>query len=271
MNDAQIRTAAGLLRDRLPWEPEILAVLGSGLGFLADAVEESVSVSFEELPGLPPAGVAGHQGRYVAGLLEGRRTLIQAGRFHVYEGHRLDMVAAPIRIAAALGVERLLLTNAAGAINPSFEPGTIMVIHDHLNLMGRNPLIGPAREGEPRFPDMSSAYDAGLRRLAGEVAHEQGLVLAEGVYAGVTGPTYETPAEIRMLATLGADAVGMSTVPEVITARARGMRVLAFSLITNMAAGISPEPLSHEEVLEAGREAAGRFEKLVRGVLRRWE
>lgn len=268
MNDRHLQDAADLLRDRLPWEPELLGVLGSGLGFLADAVEDPVSIPFDEVPGLPSAGVEGHQGRYVAGLMEGRRVLIQAGRFHVYEGHALDTIVAPVRIAGQMGVRRLLLTNAAGGINGSFEPGTIMLIEDHLNMMFRNPLMGPPREGEPRFPDMTTAYDEEYGTVALGVARELGLDLSRGTYAAVTGPSYETPAEIRMLETMGADAVGMSTVPEVIAARARGMRVLAFSLITNLAAGISPEPLSHDEVLEAAREAAGRFERLVRGVMR---
>ncbi len=267
MDDSEITRAAGLLRERLDWTPEIMAVLGSGLGFLADAVDEPVSIPFDEIPGLPSAGVAGHQGRYVAGLLEGRRVLVQAGRFHVYEGHPMGVVAAPVRIAAGMGVERLLLTNAAGGINRRFSPGTIMVLEDHLNLMWRGPLVGPVREGEERFPDMSAAYDPEFREVARRVALGLDLELARGVYAAVTGPSYETPAEIRMLAALGADAVGMSTVPEVISARAAGMRVLAFSLITNLAAGISPTPLSHEEVLEAGKEASGRFEALVRALL----
>lgn len=264
-----VADAAEELRDRLPWVPEVLGVLGSGLGFLAEAVEDPVSIPFHEIPGLPSAGVAGHQGRYVAGLLEGRRVLIQAGRFHLYEGHPARVVARPVRIAAHMGVERLLLTNAAGGLNRRFEPGTIMLIEDHLNLMGRNPLIGPVREGEERFPDMTTAYDAEYRELAREVALELGLHLSRGTYAGVTGPSYETPAEIRMIGAAGGDAVGMSTVPEVIAARAAGMRVLAFSLITNHAAGISSEPLSHQEVLETGRKAAARFERLVRGVLAR--
>jgi purine-nucleoside phosphorylase len=269
MNEAAVTEAATVLSERLPWTPEILAVLGSGLGFLADAVEEPVAVPFTEVPGLPAAGVEGHQGRYVAGVLEGRRVLIQAGRFHVYEGRPLDIVVAPVRIAARMGVERLLLTNAAGGVNRRLSPGDIMLIDDHLNLMGRNPLVGPVREMDDRFPDMTAPYDREYQEVARTVAAGLGLHLARGTYAAVTGPSYETPAEVRMIATLGGDAVGMSTVPEVIAARARGMRVLAFSLITNHAAGISPEPLSHEEVLEAGREAAGRFEALVRGVLPR--
>ncbi len=268
---ADPRAGADFLRARFPWgdaAPELFAVLGSGLGFVADALEDAVSVPFGEVPGFPAAAVEGHAGRVVMGMLEGRRALVQAGRFHVYEGHELDVVVLPVRIAAALGTPVFLVTNAAGGANPGFGPGTLMLIADHLNLMGRNPLIGAARPGEPRFPDMSAAYDPGLRGLARRVAGELGIPLAEGVYAAVTGPSYETPAEVRMVGVLGGDAVGMSTVPEVIAARAAGMRVLGISLITNPGAGLSPEPLSHDEVLEAGREAAPRFEGLVRGVVR---
>ncbi len=258
---------AAALRERLPWTPEILAVLGSGLGALADAVEAPISIPFQDLPGLPAAGVGGHEGRFVAGMLEGRRVLIQAGRYHFYEGHPAGVVLAPVRAAAVLGVPTLLVTNAAGGVSPDFGPGTLMLIRDHLNLMGRNPLVGPGAPGEPRFPDMSVAYDADLRALARRTAEELGIPLEEGVYAAVSGPSYETPAEVRMIGLLGGDAVGMSTVPEVIVARARGMRVLGISLITNPGAGISPRPLSHQEVLEAGEEAAPRFQRLIRGVL----
>ncbi len=261
--------AARVLRERIGGIPEILAVLGSGLGGLAEEVEDPVSVPFQELPGFPPAGVGGHQGRFVAGTLEGRRVLVQAGRFHVYEGHAPGVVVAPVRAAAALGVPTLVVTNAAGGVNPDFGPGTLMLIRDHLNLMGRNPLTGPTVGEEPRFPDMTEAYDPGLRSLARRTAQALRIPLEEGVYAAVSGPSYETPAEVRMIGLLGGDAVGMSTVPEVVVARARGMRVLGISLITNPGAGISPTPLSHQEVLEAGREAAPRFQRLMRGVLAR--
>jgi purine-nucleoside phosphorylase len=263
--------AAEFLRRRFPWGedgvPELFAVLGSGLGFVADALEDAVSVPFAEIPGFPGAAVEGHAGRVVAGYLEGRRVLVQAGRFHVYEGHAMEVVVLPVRIAAALGAPVFLVTNAAGGVNPAFGPGTLMLIEDHLNLMGRNPLVGPAPAGEPRFPDMSEAYDAELRALVRRVAVEQGIALEGGVYAAVTGPSYETPAEVRMIGRLGGDAVGMSTVPEVIAARSAGMRVVGISLITNPGAGLSVGKLSHEEVLEAGQEAAPRFERLVRGVV----
>ncbi|TVP79949.1 MAG: purine-nucleoside phosphorylase [Gemmatimonadales bacterium] len=269
MEATSLKDAVELLRTRLPETPRVMGVLGSGLGFLAESVEDPVSIPFSEIPGFPVTGVAGHEGRYVAGRLEGCPVLIQSGRFHVYEGHSPAVIVAPVRIAAALGVEALLLTNAAGGVNRRFRPGTIVLLDDHLNLMWRSPLSGPVVEGEERFPDMSAPYDPELQRLAAEAAAEAGIELPRGTYAAVTGPSYETPAEVRMIERMGGDAVGMSTVPEVITARARGMRVVAFSLITNLAAGISPEPLSHDEVMEAGAEARPRFEALVRGLVRR--
>ena len=268
MSEGMIEQAAEVLGDRLPWVPELFGVLGSGLGFLADEVEDPVTLSFEDLPGFPSAGVEGHQGRYVAGTLEGRRVLLQSGRFHVYEGHPLSVVVAPVRVAAAIGIRTVLLTNAAGGVSTSLAPGDIMLISDHLNLQGRNPLMGPVRSGEPRFPDMSEVYDSKIRGRVISRSAQEGIAIHQGVYAALTGPSYETPAEVRMLRSLGADAVGMSTVPEAIVARARGMRVLGFSLITNHAAGVTDEPLSHEEVMEVGRESSATFQQLVRCVLR---
>ncbi len=266
-----IEAAAAGLRAHLPWDPEVLVVLGSGLGGLAQAVIDSVSIPFGKIPGFPDAGVEGHLGQFIAGVIDGRRVLMQAGRFHFYEGYGAELVVAPVRIAASLGVTAAIFTNAAGGINRALTPGSIMLIEDHLNLQGRNPLVGPVLPGEPRFPDMSVPYDAELRALALEVASAEGIHLHPGIYAAVSGPSYETPAEVRMIERLGGDAVGMSTVPEVIVARARSLRVLAFSLITNAAAGISRQALSHAEVLEAGKSASGTLERLVRGVLRqRW-
>ncbi len=261
--------SATFIRSRLPWDPEVFIVLGSGLGGLADALPDGISIPFREVPGFPDSGVEGHAGRYLAGELEGCRVLMQAGRFHFYEGYPAELVVAPMRIAAALGARVAILTNAAGGVNRALTPGTLMLIEDHLNLQGRNPLMGKALPGEPRFPDMTEAYDPILRKMALEVAVEAGVELRRGVYAALTGPTYETPAEVRMVAILGGDAVGMSTVPEVIVARARGLRVLAFSLITNAAAGIGGELLSHDEVLEVGAAAASTLQGVVRGVLRR--
>jgi purine-nucleoside phosphorylase len=260
--------AAQGIRERLAdFEPLVTIVLGSGLGRLAAVVEGAVRIPYAELPGFPAAGVAGHAGELIAGVLEGVPVLLQSGRFHPYEGHSLEVVALPVRTFAALGAEVLIVTNAAGGIRPTFRPPLLMLIADHMNLMWRNPLVGPVVRDEVRFPDMSRPYDRELRDLARLAAQRRGIALEEGVYAAVLGPSYETPAEVRMLERLGADAVGMSTVPEVLTARARGMRVLGISAITNAAAGISARPLSHEEVLAAGQKVAADLEAVVRGVL----
>jgi len=237
------RRAADLLADRLGARPEVAVVLGSGLGGLVEALDDPVEVAFADVPGFPSAGVKGHAGRYVGGTLNGRTVLMQAGRFHVYEGHPMAVIAAPVRIAAALGVRTLVVTNAAGGAARHLGPGDVMLIDDHLNLMFRSPLLGPVREGEVRFPDMSAPYDSELQALALEVARLERTELARGTYAAVAGPSYETPAEVRMLRWMGADAIGMSTVPEVVTARAAGLRCLGFSLITNRAAGLSLEPV----------------------------
>jgi purine-nucleoside phosphorylase len=269
MSADAVTTAAAWLGERLPEKPDVAVILGSGLGALADRVGDSVAVPYETIPGFAPSTVVGHRGRLVAGRLEGRSVLAFQGRYHAYEGHAPDQLVVPIRTAAALGAGTVIVTCAAGGVNRRFGPGTLMLISDHLNLMGRNPLVGPVRGGEVRFPDMSRPYDPELRVLAAAAGREEGVELVEGVYAAVLGPSYETPAEIRMLERLGADAVGMSTVPEVIAARAAGLRVLGIALITNPAAGISEETLDHADVVAAGTAAARRFEGLVRGVLRR--
>ncbi|MFP4622718.1 MAG: purine-nucleoside phosphorylase [Gemmatimonadota bacterium] len=262
------RRASEYLRKRLRATPSVALILGSGLGELAERVEDPVVVSYADIPGFAPSTVVGHAGRLVAGRLEGVEVLAFQGRYHAYEGHDPAELATPVRTARSLGARTLIVTCAAGGVNRAYGPGTLMLLSDHLNLMARNPLVGSVREGETRFPDMTDPYDPGLRRLAMAVAGAEGIGVTEGVYAAVLGPSYETPAEIRMLATLGADAVGMSTVPEVIAARAGGMRVLGIALITNAAAGITGAPLDHEEVIAAGVEAAERFQRLVRGVLR---
>src|SRR2546428_10306706 len=249
--------------------PRVAIVLGSGLSSLADAVQSAIRIPQSAIPGFPEPGVAGHKGELVAGTLAGVPVLVQSGRFHLYEGHPPDVAALPVRVFHGLGVRTLIVTNAAGGIRPTFRPGALMVIADHINLMPRNPLVGPVVDGDERFPDMSDPYDAELRALARAAAREAKIALDEGVYAAVLGPSFETPAEIRMLARLGADAVGMSTVPEVIAARARGMRCLGFSTITNLAAGLSPQKLSHQEVLEVGRQVAGQLGTLIREVIRR--
>jgi len=249
--------------------PRVAIVLGSGLGSLADGVREPRRVPYAEIPGFPTVGVAGHKGELVAGTIARVPVVMQSGRFHLYEGHAPGVAALPVRLFHRLGVRTLIVTNAAGGMRATFRPGTLMLIADHINLMSRNPLIGPVEPGEQRFPDMSEPYDHALRALARSVAREAKIALEEGVYAGVLGPSYETPAEIRMLQRLGADAVGMSTVPEVIVARARGMACVGFSMIANMAAGLSPEKVSHEEVLATGQRAAGQLGMLVEGVVAR--
>jgi purine-nucleoside phosphorylase len=258
--------ALPILKERAPFIPEIAIVLGSGLGALAEAAEAKAgtAIPFTDLPGFPQQSVVGHSGKLVFCEMEGRKVLLQAGRFHFYEGHPMAVVTAPMRLFGRLGAQAVLLTNAAGAINPGFKVGELMVLSDHINFMGTNPLIGPNQAPGPRFPDMSRAYDPGLRQQLHAAAEGTGQRLQEGVYLAVTGPSYESPAEIRAFRTLGADAVGMSTVPETIVARHEGMRVAGISCLCNMAAGILDQPLTHQEVLEAGQAAAGRFEALVR-------
>ena len=243
-------------------------MLGSGLGFLADEVAAPLRIPYQAIPGFPEPAVAGHKGELVAGALEGVPVIVQAGRFHLYEGHSAGVAALPVRVFAELGVEILIVTNAAGGVRRTFPGGTLMLIADHINLMWRNPLIGRSEPGEQRFPIMHEPYDGKLRALAREVARAEGVALEEGVYAGLLGPSYETPTEVRMLERLGADAVGMSTVPEVIVARSRGMRCLGFSSITNPGAGISAAPLSHAEVLDASRRIARGLSTVIRGVLK---
>jgi purine-nucleoside phosphorylase len=255
------------MRERMSEAPTVAIVLGSGLGALADRVEDAVTVPYADIPGFPDTAVAGHGGMLVAGRLERTPVVLQSGRFHLYEGHPPEVVALPVRAFAELGVETLIVTNAAGGLRHTMQPPLLMLIADHINLMWRNPLVGPVLDGEERFPDMSAPYDPALRTLARRAAAERGVALDEGVYCGVLGPSYETPAEIRMLQRFGADAVGMSTVPEVVTARARGMRVLGISSITNFGAGMTAATLAHAEVLEAGRAVARDLETVVRGVL----
>ena len=250
-------------------QPRVAIVLGSGLGFLADEVVDPIRIPYHTIPGFPEPGVAGHKGELVAGKLEGVPVIVQAGRFHLYEGHPAAVAALPSRVFAELGVEILIVTNAAGGVRRTFPGGTLMLIADHINLMWRNPLIGQPERGEQRFPIMHEPYDRKLRSLARTVARESGIRLEEGVYAGLLGPSYETPAEVRMLEKLGADAVGMSTVPEVLVARSRGIRCLGFSSITNPAAGITGEALSHQEVLAAGEQIARGLSVVVKGVLKR--
>lgn len=271
MTHAAIEPTVTFLRERFTRAPHAILVLGSGLGGLADEIEDAVRVPFDDIPGFPrrTQALAGHAGQLVAGRMEGVEVVAMQGRFHLYEGWKPSDVALPVRALASLGAQAMLLTNAAGGIRPGFVPGDLMLIADHLNLMFQNPLVGAAFPGETRFPDMSDPYDAGFRRAAEEVARELKIPVTQGVYAGLLGPTYETPAEIRMLARLGADAVGMSTVPEVVVARAIGVKCLGISCITNLAAGLGHDTLSHDEVMEVGARVRDRLAALVRGVLPR--
>jgi purine-nucleoside phosphorylase len=263
-----LATAVAAVRDHLgAFRPKVAIVLGSGLGGLASSVGKARRIPYGEIPGFPTPGVVGHSGELVFGEVEGVPVILQSGRFHMYEGHAPEVVALPIRVFADLGVGTLIVTNAAGGIRHTFRPPVLMLIADQINLMWRYPLRGPVAPGEERFPDMSEPYSRSLRDLARQVARSQGIRVEEGVYVAVLGPSFETPAEVRMLQQLGADAVGMSTVPEVTVARARGLRVLGISTISNFGAGLTPHPLSHEEVLEAGRAVAQDLERLVRGVV----
>ena len=243
---------------------DIGVILGSGLGDYAEALEDAVKLPYSEIPGFPRSTVAGHAGMWCCGTLYGKRVVMMQGRFHYYEGYSMKDVTLPVRVMQKIGVKTLVVTNAAGGVNLGYHPGELMVIGDMFSMTAQNPLIGPTLAAfGPRFPDMSCAFDKELRALAHECANEQGFALREGVYAQMTGPTYETPAEIRMLRTLGADAVGMSTVPEVIVARHGGMRVLGISCITNMAAGILDQPLNHAEVTETANRVKGQFRNLL--------
>jgi purine-nucleoside phosphorylase len=265
----QMEEAATAVRARVPFEPELGIVLGSGLGALADHIERAGVVPYAEIPHFPRATVPGHAGELVLGLLEGKRVAALRGRVHFYEGYTMQEVVFPVRVLWALGCRTLLVSNAAGGLNREWRAGDLMVISDHINFQGTNPLIGPNDERlGPRFPDMSRAYDPELVELAERCAVEERIVLRKGIYVAVTGPSYETPAELRMLRMLGADAVGMSTVPEVIAARHLGMRVLGITAITDMATGEMVQPVTHEEVLRVARELEPRFVRLVRRIVR---
>lgn len=250
------------------FKPEVGLILGSELGFFADdRIEITGYLPYAQIEGFPLATAPGHVGQFVFGHLNGRRLLCMQGRFHLYEGYRMDQVTLPIRIMHQLGVHTVLVTNAAGGINPVYMPGDFMLIHDHINLLGTNPLIGAAVDGGVRFPDMSEAYDKALRHQIREWAQRQGIPLQEGIYVATTGPSLETPAEIRAFATLGADAVGMSTVPEVIVARHLGIRVVGLSCITNAAAGISSGPLTHADITETADRVRHQFADLLSGAI----
>jgi purine-nucleoside phosphorylase len=260
--EAKANAAADFLKARLDRSPRVGIVLGSGLGALGSEIEGAVEVPYGEIPHFPVSGVPGHRGTLIGGHLCAQPVAALAGRVHLYEGHGPEVVAFPMRVLAALGVEVAIITAAVGCLDPAYAPGDFVALKDHINLMGTNPLMGGAN-----FVDLTTLYDPALRRTAIAVAETHGIRLGEGVYAAVPGPCYETPAEIRALRILGADVVGMSTVPEAILAHSLGVRVLGLTMVTNMAAGITGAPLSHTEVTAASDEGAQRFQTLVRGIL----
>jgi purine-nucleoside phosphorylase len=267
---AQVDVAVQAIRARIPAPPRVGVVLGSGLGAWGDALEDLVKVPYAEIPGMPRPAVIGHSGNLCTGRVGDVPVACLQGRVHMYEGHSPERVAFGARLLARLGCRAVLLTNAAGGVNAAFSPGDLMLVTDHLNLMGTNPLLGPNDEAlGKRFPDMTYAHDPRLLALAREASAEVGTPLREGVYAGLLGPTYETPAEIRMLRTLGADAVGMSTVPEIIALRHMGVPAAAISCITNLAAGMSRAELDHAEVEETARRSRSRFVAILSAWVRR--
>jgi len=266
----RVQEAAEAIRSKVRHVPSIAVVLGSGLGGFAALLADPVSMPYGQVPNWPAVRVAGHEGRLVVGTVQRRTVIALAGRSHAYEGHDVGIVTFAVRVLGCLGVKILILTNAAGGINTAFARGDVMVIDDHINLTGLNPLVGPNEDRfGPRFPDMTQVYASRLRAVADQAGAALEMQLPHGVYAALTGPSYETPAEIRYLRTIGADAVGMSTVPEAIAARHMGLEVLGISCITNMAAGVLPGPLSHEEVLETARRVRGRFMALLEGIIGR--
>ena len=266
---SKIKEAVHALNERTDRTPDVGLILGSGLGVLAEEVEQSAVVPYGDIPHFPVSTVEGHAGRLVIGSLSGKRVIAMQGRFHYYEGYSQQDVTFPVYVMSALGVKTLFVTNAAGGMNPQFSPGDLMIIRDHLNLTGDNPLIGPNDdELGPRFPDMSQAYAPFLRQLAERTAEEIGIHVQSGVYAGISGPSFMTPEELIMLRKLGADAVGMSTVPEVIVANYLGMDVLGITCITDMAIGEELEPLTHEQVIEVAERTRPTFIHLVTSLLR---
>lgn len=264
----KIKVATDYILEKSKYKPELALILGSGLGAIADTIVEAEYYNYSDIPGFPVSTVEGHAGRLVIGKLKGKVVVAMQGRFHYYEGYNMQEVTFPVRVMKLLGCEKLIVTNAAGAVNANYKPGDLMIITDHINLSGANPLVGRnLSEFGTRFPDMSDAYDKSLRIEVKKIASELGMELREGVYAMFSGPTYETPAEIRMARTMGADAVGMSTVPEVIIAKHSGLQVVGISCMTNMAAGILDQPLNHEEVMETSEKVRKDFIKLMTNII----
>lgn len=264
----RIEKTCSYIREKALPEPEWGLVLGSGLGSLAEELTDKVVLPYREIPGFLESTVEGHQGQLIIGFLAGKRILAMQGRFHYYEGYDLQDVTFPVRVMAGLGIKKLIITNAAGGINRNFQSGDLMLIRDHINLLGSNPLRGRNIPG-PRFPDMTEVYSSKLCLLLRDIALEEKISLKEGVYCAVAGPSYETPAEIRFLGLIGADAVGMSTVPEAIVARQCEMEVIGLSCITNLAAGLSLHKLNHQEVMQNGLQAAEKMKALIKGIVRR--
>lgn len=267
---ARSERAAKFIRSKTKLRPKVAVVLGSGLGAFADDLKDAIRIPYERIPGFPRSTAIGHAGNLVIGKAAGIPVAVMQGRVHFYEGYSLQDVIFPVRVLGRLGIRAVVLTNAAGGINLSLKQGAFVVLRDHINLQGSNPLVGPNDERfGPRFPDMTEVYAKGYREIAVKEAQRLGLQVSEGVYVALTGPSYETPAEIRCLRTLGADVVGMSTVPEAIAARHMGIEVLGISCVTNMAAGVLENPLNHEEVLETGDRVSGQFIALLQAVLPR--
>ncbi|CAM3963978.1 purine-nucleoside phosphorylase [Lederbergia lenta] len=264
----KIQEAATYIKNQYGERPDIGLILGSGLGILAEEIDQSIKIPYEEIPHFPVSTVEGHTGQLVLGNLNGKKVIAMQGRFHFYEGYDFQEVTFPVRVMKSLGVDQMIVTNAAGGVNENFQPGDLMIITDHINHMGGNPLIGSndARLG-PRFPDMSEAYSKKLIDLAKETAKKQGISVQEGIYFGNTGPLYETPAEVRMIRKLGGDAVGMSTVPEVVVARHTGIEVMGISCISNLAAGMLDQPLTHEEVIETTQKVRADFLRFVKSLV----
>ncbi|WP_097025745.1 purine-nucleoside phosphorylase [Clostridium peptidivorans] len=268
MNLEKVIESVNFVKSKINISPEIGIILGSGLGDLAEKVENKVIVKYEDIPNMPKSTVAGHAGQYVFGKLSGKDVVMMQGRIHYYEGHPMEIIALPIHIMKFLGIKTLVVTNAAGGVNTNFNPGDLMIIEDHINFVLNNPLIGKNEEQiGPRFPDMSMPYDKDLINLSEKVAKTYNINVQKGVYVMMPGPTYETPAEVKMIRIIGGDAVGMSTVPEVIVAKHAGLKVLGISCITNMASGILDQPLNHEEVIETSNKVKDTFTKLITSIV----
>lgn len=264
-----IKKSVEFIKEKISFEPEVGIILGSGLGDFANNIENSIVIDYSEIPGFPQSTVVGHSGQLIFGDLEGKKVVAMKGRIHFYEGQGIDKTVFPTKVLCELGIKNLVVTNAAGGVNEEFTPGDIMIIRDHINFASTNPLIGPNEDDKgPRFLDMTEAYSKDLIKKAKETAKNLNMDVKEGVYMWFTGPCYETPAEVKLARILGADSVGMSTVPEVIIARHRGVNVLGFSCITNMASGILDQPLDHKEVIEVSNRIKDDFAKYVRETIK---